>query len=115
MSKGKVDITDFIDIFVWNDGYTNHFKTRIETALKDKYKTINYIYHNFDFSTILHRIYRGHGACVMPLKTALIYKSEGLGTKSIAAKYTSVYMYHNDNLLYKDGFDKTKQVLLTFF
>lgn len=114
MPKSKMNATDFIDIYMWNDGFSSHFKDRIETALKNKYESVSFILHNFDFSTILHRIYRGKGACILPLKTALIYKSESLAVKPIKERKISVFMYHNEGLSFKEGFERTKQVLLSF-
>lgn len=114
MPKHHLNTSELIEIYVWNDGYINHFKDKIEATLQEKYRAINFISHNYDITAVLHKLYRGKGACILPLKTAMIYKNESLGIKLIPSKQISVYMYWNECVDFKDGFERTKQVVLTF-
>ena len=110
----KVDLTKHIDIFLWNDGYVEYFKRRINSSLENVYKSINYIPHNLELTAVLYKIFRGEGAIVLPMKTAVMYRNENLAIKPVMGKFIPVYMYHNDNNTCTHEFEKIKNVISSY-
>lgn len=111
MPKHHLQSKDSISFYVWNDNYLDYFKERVKTVLNEEYSTINFIEHNQEFTSIVSRIYQGYGACILPLKSAMMYRNEKLHTKVIKGKYISVYLYYIDNNSLRNEVNITKQTI----
>ena len=109
--KHNKDKKGNIDIYIWKDRFTDYFKEKISTALENEYENINFISHNIDLCAIVYKLYHGEGACILPLKIAMMLKNENLEIKKIKANFTYLYFYHRDLSSYSNETIKIKKCL----
>lgn len=113
LPKKHQNNVEVINIYVWQDNYLKYLRERINSVLDGKFDMINVISHNLDFAAILYKIYHGNGACILPLKMAMIYKNENLCIQPVTGKNIPVYMHFNNDSNHKDTFEKIKLVLMS--
>lgn len=95
ITSDKTDTSAMMNVYVWGDKYTSFVEDSIKKIFQRQSESIQFIRHSMELTTVMHNIYHGYGAMVMPLKLALIYKCDKLKIIPNFNKKLYISAYHN--------------------
>jgi len=104
-----------LSIYIWRDIYSEYISRRAQQLLADDFPECNIIEHNFEPSHVLYNVSLGKGAVIMPLKLALIYKTESVNVFPVKNKFFQLTFYHNIDKNFMNTYEMIKVALNNIF
>ena len=109
------DYDGTVPIYLWRDSYSGYFSKKVKEFLEDEFPKCNILEHNLEFYHVLYNVSVGKGAVILPVKLAVVSKTNNVDIFPIKNKFSQLTFYHNLHEQLHENYEKIKKSLNMIF